>query len=201
MYIPKINLENDQDEIIDFMKRFSFGTIVTSKNNIPKATHLPFSIEKVGEKILVTGHFAKSNQQWKEIEEGEILVMFNEPHAYISPSNYENHLNVPTWNYIAVHVYCKGTIIDDPVSVQKVLEKSILQYEPNYKEQWDNLPNDYKTNMMNGIVAFELSVYDLQGKKKLSQNRSEIEKENIINSLSKSNDTNEQLIASYMREL
>lgn len=201
MYIPKINLETDQDEIIDFMKRFSFGTIVTSKNNVPTATHLPFSIEKVGEKILVTGHFAKSNSQWKEIEDSEILVMFNEPHAYISPSNYEKNLNVPTWNYIAVHVYCKGTIIDDPESVQKVLEKSILQYEPNYKEQWDNLPNDYKTNMMNGIVAFELSVYDLQGKKKLSQNRSDVEKENIINSLSKSNDTNEQLIASYMKKL
>jgi transcriptional regulator len=201
MYIPKINLETDQNEILDFMKKFSFGTIITSKHDKPVGTHLPFSVKTENDKILITSHFAKNNPQWKDINECEILIIFNEPHSYISPSNYETQVNVPTWNYISVHVYGKGRIIQDPEETTKILETSINQFEPNYMNQWNELPIDYKTNMINGIVAFEVIVSDVQGKKKLSQNRSKIEKETIIENLSKSTDTNEQLIGTYMKKL
>ena len=81
-----------------------------------------------------------------------------------------------------------------------MLEATIDNYETSYKQQWDNLPEDYKLKMSKGIVAFEIVVTDLQAKKKLSQNRTDAEKQKIINTLSKSNDTNEQLIAGYMKE-
>ena len=79
MYIPKINLATDRDEIVSFMKQFSFATIVTAKDNIPIATHLPFLVSLNGENIVLTSHFAKANEQWKGIENHDALVIFSEP--------------------------------------------------------------------------------------------------------------------------
>jgi transcriptional regulator len=198
VYIPKSNILANKDEAIDFMRRFSFGAIVTSQNNIPIATHLPFLIELRNDKVILTSHFAKANEQWQDIEENKVLVIFSEPHAYISPSNYEKQLNVPTWNYLSIHCYGKGKLVTDSDKVIKLLEKTIDNYEASYKEQWDSLPNQYKINMSKGIVAFEIAVDVLQAKKKLSQEKTAIEQRNIINALSKSDNSNEKLIADYM---
>ena len=198
MYIPKSNLLTDRSEAVEFMKRFSFGTIITAKDNVPTATHLPFLVELKNDKIALTSHFAKANGQWKDVAGNKILVIFSEPHAYISPSNYEKALNVPTWNYISVHAYGIGRLITDADKVIGVLEQTIDNYEASYKQQWDSLPADYKIKMSKGIVAFEIEVIDLQAKKKLSQNKTASEQRNIIESLSKSESENGKLIADYM---
>jgi transcriptional regulator len=200
MYIPKINLATDKDEIVAFMKQFSFATIVTAKDNIPIATHLPFLVSSKDDNMVLTSHFAKANEQWKGIENHNVLVIFSEPHAYISPKHYDKELNVPTWNYISIHAYGQGKLITDTESVFKVLENTIDNYETSYRQQWEHFPTEYKLKLSNGIVAFNVIVKDLQAKKKLSQNRSEIEKQKIIDTLSKSNDTNEQLIGEYMKK-
>lgn len=200
MYIPKINLATDKDEIVAFMNQFSFATIVTAKDNKPIATHLPFLVSSNDDNIVLTSHFAKANEQWKDIENYNVLVIFSEPHAYISPKHYDKELNVPTWNYISIHAYGQGKLITDTENVFKVLENTIDNYETSYRQQWEHFPSDYKLKLSNGIVAFNVIVKDLQAKKKLSQNRSEIEKQKIIDTLSKSNDTNEQLIAEYMKK-
>src|SRR4051812_37753472 len=101
MYIPKINLIGDQEEILGFMRQFSFATIVTAKDNLPVATHLPFIVSVDGDQVTLTAHFAKANNQWADIENNQVLVIFTEPHAYISPKNYDKELNVPTWNYLS----------------------------------------------------------------------------------------------------
>jgi transcriptional regulator len=200
MYIPKINLTTDKDEIVLFMRQFSFATIITSKDNLPVATHLPFVVTFQQDNVILTSHFAKANQQWQEIENNKVLVIFSEPHAYISTKNYENEINVPTWNYISIHAYGQGNIITETEEVFKVLEATINNYDTSFKQQWDKLPEDYKLKMANGIVAFEIHVTELQAKKKLSQNRTDLEKQKIIDTLSKSNDTNEQLIAEFMKK-
>ena len=200
MYIPKINLTTDKDEIVLFMRQFSFATIITSKDNLPVATHLPFVVTFQQDNVILTSHFAKANQQWQEIENNQVLVIFSEPHAYISTKNYENEINVPTWNYISIHAYGQGNIITETEEVFKVLEATINNYDTSFKQQWDKLPEDYKLKMANGIVAFEIHVTELQAKKKLSQNRTDLEKQKIIDTLSKSNDTNEQLIAEFMKK-
>ncbi len=198
MWIPEDNEMNDRAEILDFMKRFSFATIITSKDNIPTATHLPFLVRIANEKVILTSHFAKANEHWKSIENNTILVIFNEPHAYISPKLYDKELNVPTWNYLAVHAYGKGIIIPQSDKVMDVLNATVLNYEQDYQEQWQALPENYKRNLSKGIVAFEIEIFDLQAKKKISQNKTEAEKHRIIDSLSKSEDSNERLIAAYM---
>ncbi|TKK67775.1 FMN-binding negative transcriptional regulator [Ilyomonas limi] len=199
MYIPNSNLLTDKTEAVAFMKRFSFATIITAKNSLPIATHLPFLVTIQDDNIVLTSHFAKANDQWKDIENNKILVIFSEPHAYISPKHYDKELNVPTWNYISVHAYGRGELITETSKVFEILERTIDNYEIEYKHQWNNLPDYYKAGLSKGIVAFDMVVTELQGKKKLSQNKTENERKKIINALSKSEPTNEQLIAEYMK--
>ena len=201
MYIPKHFLTTDRAEIVSFMKQYSFGTIINTKNNHPIATHLPFLVSVKDEKVILSSHFAKANPQWEIIAEHPSLVIFSEPHAYISPQHYEKELSVPTWNYFSVHAYGQGNILTDEADTYKILEATINSYEPAYKKQWDALPEDFKSKMIKGIVAFEITVDDLQAKKKLSQNRSNIEKEKIIAHLSDSENQNEKDIAHYMSQL
>jgi transcriptional regulator len=201
MYIPKHFQLSDEQEAISFMQRYSFATIVTATDNVPFATHIPFLVSKRDDKIVLSSHFARANPQAAEIIGKEILVIFTEPHAYISPKHYEKETNVPTWNYIAVHAYGKATILSEGEQTANLLAQMISNYEADYLTQWNYLPDEYKQRMMKGIVAFEIVVDDLQGKQKLSQNRTEIERENIIEALGKSGDTVEAEIGKYMSRL
>ena len=74
-------------------------------------THLPFIVKNVNEGIVLASHFAKANREWNDTEENTVLIIFSEPHAYISPKHFEKELNVPTWNYISVHAYGKGKLL------------------------------------------------------------------------------------------
>jgi len=201
MYIPTFNKFPNQQQAIGFMQRYSFATIVTADNNVPVATHLPFLVEQRDDQVVLLSHFAKANPQALAIIDKPVLVIFTEPHAYISPANYEKETNVPTWNYLAVHAYGKVRLLADGEETAGLLAKMINNYEASYLQQWNNLPDDYKQKMMKGIVAFEIIVDDLQGKQKLSQNRSALERDNIISTLSKSEDTAESEIAQYMLKL
>lgn len=199
MYIPKINAMTDREEVVAFMKQFSFATIITAKENFPVATHLPFLVSVKEDKIILTSHFAKANEHWAAVVENKVLVIFTEPHAYISPKNYDKELNVPTWNYISIHAYGQGKLITRTDKVIEILEATIDNYELAYMQQWNSLPEDFKLKMIKGIVAFEIEVTELQAKKKLSQNKTDAEQRRIIDSLSDSNKDNEQHIADYMR--
>lgn len=188
-----------QQEAVSFMQRYSFATLVTVANGVPSATHLPFVVEQRDGKVVLISHLAKANPQADELLNGKALAIFAEPHAYISPRHYEHEKNVPTWNYIAVHAYGLATLIESPEQKAALLAQTINFYEAAYMQQWQSLPDDYKLNMMKGIVGFEIAVDDLQGKKKISQNRSEIERQNIINELSNSPDSAAKDIAGYMK--
>jgi transcriptional regulator len=200
MYIPNDNLSEDKEEIIAFMRKYSFATIISAKDNFPIATHLPFIITENDDELVLISHFAKANQQWTEIVENQVLVIFSEPHAYISPKHYEKELSVPTWNYIAVHAYGKAEIITEVEKSFDVLEKMIDSYEADYKTQWSGLPMDYKMKMLNGIVTFQMTVTDLQAKWKLSQNKTNLERQRIIETLSGSAESGERQIAAFMQK-
>lgn len=200
MYIPKLYQITEQEEKIEFIKKYSFGTIISIVENTPIATHLPFLVSENNHELILASHFARANPQWKNIEQSNVLIIFSEPHAYISPTHYEKELNVPTWDYMAVHVYGKVQIRETKEKTLEILEKTIQNFEPAYQKQWDGLPEEYKSNMLKGIVAFEIKVDDIQGKKKLSQNKTEKEQQNIIEALSKSRYTHEQEISEFMKK-
>ena len=198
MYTPSFNKFEDRQEVISFMRRYSFGTVVSVANGLPVATHLPFLIDEKDGQIIISSHFAKANPQSLAIPDQDVLVIFMEPHAYISPKHYEKDANVPTWNYIAVHAYGKARLLETEHQHEQLLERTINTFEESYYTQWMGLPKEFKSKMIKGITGFEITVTDLQAKSKLSQNRSAIERDNIINTLSKSSNTQEKDIAAYM---
>ena len=126
-----------------------------------------------GATLHLSAHLARANPQCKTLTDQTALVIFAEPHAYVSPSHYDRPLNVPTWNYIAVHAYGRATLLPDLAASLAALEAMIDHFEPSYRSQWEGLPDDYKHKMAAGIVAFEIAVEELQGKEKLSQNKTE----------------------------
>lgn len=198
MYVPRYFSANGNEEIIAFMKQYAFATIVTVNDNIPVATHLPFTVTRQEDALWLSAHFARANTQWNHIGANTNLVIFSEPHAYISPSHYDREQSVPTWNYIAVHAYGQAEIIHDAGEVLAGLEQMIVQHEPDYLTRWKGLENDYKMKMLRGIVAFRIRVTDLQASYKLSQNKTFSEQERIIGTLSKSDHETERDIAGYM---
>ncbi len=201
MYIPSYYKETDFKTLFTFIQHNSFGVICSSGNGGIKATHLPFVAEERDNRIILTSHMSKANEHWKDLEAGaDLLIIFQGPHAYVSPSNYELRQNVPTWNYIAVHTHGKARIIPSKEGAVAVLEKTIGKYEQAFFKQWQELSADYKDSMIKGIVAFEIEVTRMEGKFKLSQNKTEKEKENIIHSFEQSGDALTRQLAEEMKK-
>lgn len=198
MYIPHDN-QMDQQEALGFMRNYSFGTIINNGVKYPLATHLPFVIKEKGGRIQLLAHFAKANEQWKLLDKTTSLVLFQEPHAYISPQHYNKKQSVPTWNYVAVHAYGKATVITDESQGFEILEELILSSEPQYLEQWKALSSGYKQAMYEGIIPFIVDVNQLEGKAKLSQNKKPEERSRIANTLSKSQYNSEKTIGDMMK--
>jgi len=198
MYTPSFNQFDNEQEIVAFMQRYSFATLVSVEDGVPVATPLPFVVKYEAGKITLLSHLAKANPQVQNLIGQKVLVIFMEPHAYISPKNYEKHESVPTWNYLAVHAYGKCTPLDSVEGKFSVLEETIKTYEAGYFAQWSEISNDYKLKMLNGIIAFEIHVDDIKARKKLSQEKPEKARDSIINQLSHSEDTLAQDIAAYM---
>jgi transcriptional regulator len=191
MYIPKSFHEDDLTTLTSFMQANSFATLVSVLNGVPYATHLPLILTQSADVVTLTGHLAKANPHCAALETGEALAIFSGPHAYISPGHYEAQENVPTWNYIAVHAYGTPTIIrpsDDSTALERMLEAMIATYEPAYQSQWQALSPRYRAGMLQGIVGFELVVARLEGKYKLSQNRSLGDQQQVMRGLSESAD-------------
>ncbi|TDQ25623.1 FMN-binding negative transcriptional regulator [Tenacibaculum caenipelagi] len=199
MHIPSIFKFEDDKEKIAFMKKYSFATIITNKGSVPIATQLPFVVKEDSGKLVLSGHFGVANEQVKFIENNTSLVIFTEPHAYISPVHYEKNKNVPTWDYISVHAYGEAKVIHDNEKKLSAIEEMINFYEKDYQKQWSGLPEGYKNGMLRGIVAFELEVTELQGQQKLSQNRTEKEIERITEHLENSEVGTEKDLAQYIK--
>src|SRR5215467_5979107 len=115
MYIPKHFREDDLNTLHSLMRTYSFATLITQHEGIPFASHLPFILDtERGPYGTLLAHMARPNPQWHDLTgEQEVLVIFQGPHAYISPSWYDVELSVPTWNYATVHAYGHPRIIDD----------------------------------------------------------------------------------------
>ncbi len=190
MYVPAHFSFTDRTEVVAFMRRFNFAVIVSQVDGQPFATHLPFVVEEREDgSVRLLAHFARANPQWKDLESQTALVIFSEPHAYVSPSLYEKELNVPTWNYVAVHAYGRPVLIPEEAEARGLLEKQIQTFEKEYFTQWSNLPEEYKNGMLKGIAAFRMEVTRLEGKEKLSQNKKMPEREKIAAHLSENTDS------------
>jgi len=201
VYIPEFNREEDRATILAFMRANPFAILVSNIDSVPFATHLPLLIEDAGDHIVVQGHMAKANAHWKSMKEGEeSLIIFHGPHAYISPSLYENRESVPTWNYAAVHVYGEPTLFTDEESLRATLHRMVDTFESSYMAQWSGLSDQYQSRMMKHIVGFDIKVKRLEAKFKLSQNRTKGEQSRVIQALNQSKDSNISGVAQLMQQ-
>jgi transcriptional regulator len=204
VYIPKFNAVSDPALLHDLMRTFSFATLVTTHDGAPLATHLPFMLDvgvDAGEHGTLVAHMARGNAQWRDFDGvREALTIFQGAHAYISPSWYEEPVSVPTWNYAVVHAYGIPRIIDDEARVWAILRELVDLHEGGFEESWPmELPDDYLRKMMGAIVVFEIPIARLEGKFKLSQNRSLADQLGVIEQLSASPDASAQAIGAMMR--
>jgi len=200
MHLPKYFLEDKPETLLGIMQENAFATIVTTdEEGLPVATPLPFLIKNDNDNIVLQAHFAKSNPQWKQLENNkQVLVIFNGPHCYISPSWYKKS-GVPTWDYVTVHAYGTAKVFDTEEQTSELLEALTAKYEENQQAPWQAKGN-YTANMLNAIVGFEIKVTQLQGKVKIGQNKSEDDLMSVMIALQKSSSEQERAIASLIKE-
>jgi transcriptional regulator len=203
MYIPKLFHETRWPEIRQVIEGNSFAAVVTCNQGVPTATHVPLRlVESADGTAKLQGHMARANQHWKLLERDErSLVIFTGPDSYISPRWYD-HVNVPTWNYVAVHVYGKPRLVTDNAEAHELIKGLVDRYEGSIEEDRrytvDGLPADFLESQMRGIVAFEILVDEIQASFKLSQNRDQKNYENVIAELRKSDNQKSQNVAEIM---
>lgn len=175
MYVPKHFREEDQETLACYMQAASFATLVTAIDGIPYASHLPLYY-KAGKGPYGTlyGHVAKANEHWKSFKDApQSLAIFTGVNAYITPNWLTSKNAVPTWNYVAVHAYGIPEPIDDAQATLDVLANLSGTHENDATGNWtaDKMDEAVLHGLLKGIVAFEMPIDRLEGKRKMSQNK------------------------------
>ena len=188
MYIPAHFRENDIRTLQQFIQQYSFGILVTHHEGTPVANHLPFLLDAGrGSQGVLRAHMARGNAQWRTLDETkEVLVIFQGPHSYVSPSWYRDDVetSVPTWNYAAVHAYGMPRLIEDSTELLRILQASVAENEAQFAAPWHlEMPDEYVQQKLKAIVGFEIELTRLEGKFKLSQNRSADDQQRVIAAL------------------
>ncbi|WP_276366785.1 FMN-binding negative transcriptional regulator [Chryseolinea sp. H1M3-3] len=198
MYIPKYAQNDDMADIIKFIRQNSFGILVSQSDGKLMATHIPLQLSHDAKKL--SGHISRANPQWKKLlNESEVMAIFSGPHAYISSSWYD-HENVPTWNYIAAHVYGSIHLIDGDKLYESL--KHLIDTFENSSEhpvRMESMSPEYIRKSMQGLVGFEIEITSIEATYKLSQNRDQKNHDNIIRELEKQPDVGAHQIAAEMK--
>jgi transcriptional regulator len=204
MYLPRLFQEQDPERLVAFMRRYSFATLVTVEEGVPVASHLPFLLGpgSEGTSGRLLAHMARANPQWRAFsQERDVLVIFEGPHAYVSPSWYVTEPNVPTWNYAVVHAYGRPRIITEPEECLRLLRDSVTTYEAGFEKPWAvERAGDLAQNLLPGIVAFEIPLSRVEGKFKLNQNRAPEDRRAVMELLERSEDASQRAVGALMRE-
>jgi transcriptional regulator len=201
MYVPASFAETDLGKLHDFLRRESFALLTSRGPGDLIASHLPLLLDPgFGPQGCLFGHMARANPQWRQVD-GEVMAVFSGPHAYISPSWYEEGGTVPTWNYVAVHAYGTFHLVEDRDELLAILQRSVDAYEGPRPAPW---PFDeaapHVANMLKAIVGFRIEITRLEGKWKLSQNHSEERRRRVVQALTSRPDDDSKAIAALIEE-
>ncbi|MDH4189826.1 MAG: FMN-binding negative transcriptional regulator [Betaproteobacteria bacterium] len=200
MYAPPYNRIEERAEIAHFMRAHSFCLLVTGVSGELAASHLPCVVEERGEQLALMMHMARANPQWQSFYEGEeVLAVFSGPHAYVSPRWYADKPRVPTWNYAAVHAYGSVHIMNEAAAKTDALRQLVAIHDVTWLTEFESLPEQYMTDMLKGIVAFEISITRIETRWKLSQNRGRREQELIATALDESGEAGLGALAALTR--
>jgi len=206
MYIPRWNRVEDRETIRQFVSDVGFGALVSHGDAALadaglKVTHLPLLyVDSPGEGVI-SGHMAKGNDHWKALDgASESVVIFQGPNAYVSPEWYETRPAVPTWNYGVVHMRGPVTAIQDDDWLIQHVDELVDFHEAGIGEGSKEASyEEIRMKLLGGIVGFEMAVQTVEGKFKLSQNRSEEDRAGVIEALEGSDAGQSAAVADLMR--
>jgi len=185
MYRPPLFTEDRLDRLHAVMSSTGLATLVTLGAEGLEANHLPLVLDPAaGPHGTLYGHVARGNPLWRH--GGDVLALFQGPDAYVSPSWYPSKATtgkaVPTWNYVAVHAHGRLEVIEEPERLKSLLARLTTRHEAARPHPWaiTDAPADYLAAQMAGIVGFALPIQRLEGKAKLSQNRTPEDRAGVI---------------------
>ena len=200
--LPHFKANNDR-EVVDFMKAHPFVTLCgVDKHGMPVATHVPVMFAHKDGKLMLRAHIQRKTDHHKAFMHApHVLAIFSGAHSYISASWYSEPKVASTWNYQAVHA--AGIIhFGDDEMLHRLLTDLTAHFEnnPNSPSLVKELPHSYVQEHMRSIIAFEIEITDIRHVFKLSQNREEASRNNIIAQLENSNDTESKILADEMKK-
>lgn len=201
MYIPEHFAIKDQATLYDWIERWSFGNLITSHRGRIEANQVPFLLDRDSNTLL--GHVAKANRHWMALLNAEdLLVQFNGPHAYVSPAWYSQPDGVPTWNYVSVQVRGRAELIKTEADTLDLLRRFTGTNEALYGPGWrmEDMDQSRLKGLLQAIVCFRIHITAIEGKAKLSQNRSKMDRVGVARELSANEDSGQQELARLMMQ-
>lgn len=191
MYTPQHFAEQNRGVLHGFIAQHPLGVLVTHSSGGLDANHLPFELDPgPGAHGVLRAHVARHNPVWQDVRDGdEVLVVFRAQDAYVSPNWYpskqEAHRQVPTWNYQVVHAHGRISVRDDERFVRGLLARLTRQHEAGQPAPWKmgDAPPDYLDARLKTVVGLEIDITRLEGKFKLSQNRTAADRLNAAQAL------------------
>jgi len=202
MYTPPAFREDDLQAIHALLRAANLATLVTATAHGLLATPLPFMLdEREGKSGVLYAHLARANAQWNTPAIGEAMVIFSGPDAYISPSWYaakrEHGKVVPTWNYLAVHAYGPLEFFEDDARLLEVVDRLTQLHERARQAPWavTDAPDAYIRSQLKGIVGVRIPITRIEGKRKMSQNRSADDRAGVAEGLAQSENPGDRVVA------
>ena len=203
MYTPPAYAEHDIEALHDGMRAWSFATLITVGVAGARATHLPFLLDpEVDACGRLTTHLARANPQLDDLRQGApALVIFQGPHAFVSPSWYRNRMTFPTWNYTAIHARGLPRLIEDPAAIHDVLRRTVAVFDTPVGGEWDfeTIPQAFTATRLSAIVAVEIPIESLEGKMKLNQDKSVEDRLGVIAALERAGEPQGLAVADMIR--
>ncbi len=202
MYTPPAFREDDPDALRAIMRGARLATLVTATADGLVATPLPlFLVETEGAAGTLYGHLARANPQWKLPPSCEAMAIFAGPDAYVTPSWYpskrEHGKVVPTWNYEAVHAYGPVEFFDDRKRLRDAVTRLTELYERPRADPWavTDAPDSYIDAQLRGIVGLRMPITRIEGKRKMSQNRPQADRDGVAAGLGASGSEADRRVA------
>jgi transcriptional regulator len=207
MYCPAAFRQDDLACLHAQIQASGLAIVTSSGAQGLQASHLPLLLEPgEGEFGTLYGHFARANPHWRDLASGaEALVVFSGADAYVHPGWYpakaEHAKVVPTWNYIAVHAWGQAEVFDEPERLLQLVSRLSDRHEQTRPQPWavGDAPRDYIDAMLRAIVGFALPIRRLEGKWKLSQNRSTNDQAGVLAGLATSSNPRDRELAAQMK--
>jgi transcriptional regulator len=206
MYVQASFAETDPEKLLALAARYPFATVITPGADELWVSHLPLLVRRRAGAVVLVGHLARANAHWQAMEGdggAPTTAIFHGPHAYVSPTWYAISPAVPTWNYVVVNAVGKTRVHYDGPELDELLRELTGEYEGRQAGAWspDRLPEDFAQSMRGAIVGFEIAVDRLEGKIKLSQNRSAEDRRGVVAALEAQMSEDSRAVAALMRQI